>query len=82
MCFDAEVFCLKSSKTKGLQAMRSKGHESCLWSTNASPRLFLKGSFRIMVSIWWIIWAFVIGGYAGMLLVSLLVLARKVRPTG
>ena len=32
--------------------------------------------------IWWIIWAFVIGGYAGMLLVSLLVLARKVRPTG
>jgi hypothetical protein len=35
-----------------------------------------------MVSIWWIIWAFVIGGYAGMLLVSLLVLARKVKPTG
>jgi len=28
------------------------------------------------------IWAFVIGGYAGMLLVSLLVLARKVKPTG
>ena len=32
-----------------------------------------------MVSIWWIIWAFLIGGYAGMLLISLLVLARKVK---
>ena len=25
-----------------------------------------------MVSIWWLIWAFVIGGYSGMLLISLL----------
>jgi len=35
-----------------------------------------------MVSIWWIIWAFLIGGYAGMLLISLVVLARKVKATG
>jgi hypothetical protein len=32
-----------------------------------------------MVSIWWIVWAFLVGGYAGMLLVALVVLARKVR---
>ena len=38
-----------------------------------------KASFEIMVSIWWLIWAFVIGGYAGMLLISLLVLARRMR---
>jgi hypothetical protein len=35
-----------------------------------------------MVSIWWIIWAFLMGGYAGMLLISLLVLARKAKATG
>jgi RsiW-degrading membrane proteinase PrsW (M82 family) len=35
-----------------------------------------------MVSIWWIIWAFLIGGYAGMLLISLVVIARKVKATG
>ena len=40
---------------------------------------FDKASFEIMVSIWWLIWAFVIGGYAGMLLISLLVLARRMR---
>jgi len=35
-----------------------------------------------MVSIWWIIWAFLMGGYAGMLLVALVVLSRKVRAPG
>jgi len=43
--FDAEIFCPKSRKTKGLQPMRSRGHESCVWSTNATPRPFLKGFF-------------------------------------
>jgi hypothetical protein len=32
-----------------------------------------------MVSIWWLLWAFVIGGYAGMLLISLMLVARRVR---
>jgi hypothetical protein len=32
-----------------------------------------------MVSAWWIVLAFVIGGYAGMLLIALLVVARKAR---
>ena len=32
-----------------------------------------------MVSAWWLLWAFVVGGYAGMLLISLLVIARKAR---
>ena len=32
---------------------------------------------EIMVSAWWIVWAFVIGGYAGMLLIALLVIARR-----
>ena len=30
-----------------------------------------------MVSAWWIVWAFVIGGYAGMLLIALMVIARR-----
>jgi hypothetical protein len=33
----------------------------------------------MMVSIWWLLWAFVIGGYSGMLLISLLMVARKAR---
>jgi hypothetical protein len=32
-----------------------------------------------MVSAWWIVWAFVIGGYAGMLLIALLLMARRDR---
>jgi hypothetical protein len=32
-----------------------------------------------MVSAWWLLWAFIIGGYAGMLLIALLVIARKTR---
>ena len=35
-----------------------------------------------MVSAWWIIWAFVIGGYSGMLLLALLVIARRARAPG
>jgi len=34
-------------------------------------------SVRIMVSAWWLIWAFIVGGYAGMLVVALMVVARK-----
>ncbi len=30
-----------------------------------------------MVSVWWLIWAFVVGGFAGMLLIALMVIARK-----
>ena len=33
-------------------------------------------------SFWWIIWAFIVGGYAGMLLISLLVIARRTRARG
>ena len=40
---------------------------------------FEAGYDEIMVSAWWIVWAFVIGGYAGMLLIALLVVARKAR---
>jgi len=32
-----------------------------------------------MVSAWWIVWAFVAGGYAGMLLIALIVIARRAR---
>jgi len=32
---------------------------------------------KIMVSVWWLLWAFVVGGYAGMLLIALVVVARK-----
>jgi len=35
-----------------------------------------------MFSIWWVILAFVLGGYTGMLLVSLLVLARRTGAPG
>jgi hypothetical protein len=35
-----------------------------------------------MVSAWWVVWAFVIGGYSGMLLIALLVLARRARAAG
>jgi hypothetical protein len=37
---------------------------------------------EIMVSAWWIVWAFVIGGYSGMLLIALLVIARRARAPG
>jgi hypothetical protein len=32
-----------------------------------------------MVSAWWIVWAFVAGGYAGMLLIALIVIVRRGR---
>jgi hypothetical protein len=41
-----------------------------------------QASSEIMFSIWWLIWAFVIGGYTGMLLISLLVLARRMKAPG
>jgi len=41
--------------------------------------LFRRGCNEIMVSAWWIVWAFVIGGYSGMLLIALLVIARRAR---
>ena len=37
---------------------------------------------KMMVSAWWIVWAFVIGGYVGMLLIALLLVARKARAPG
>lgn len=30
-----------------------------------------------MFSVWWLLWAFVAGGYAGMLLISVVLVARK-----
>jgi len=36
-----------------------------------------KKSSTIMVSAWWLLWAFVVGGYVGMLLVALIAIARK-----
>jgi hypothetical protein len=30
-----------------------------------------------MVSAWWLVWAFVVGGYAGMLVIALIVVARR-----
>jgi hypothetical protein len=39
-------------------------------------------SIKIMVSAWWLLWAFVAGGYAGMLLVALIAIARKAPARG
>jgi hypothetical protein len=30
-----------------------------------------------MFSAWWLLWAFVVGAYAGMLLISVVLVARK-----
>ena len=47
------------------------------------PRCLHDKAFaEIMVPIWWVIGAFVLGGYTGMLLISLLVLARRMRAPG
>jgi hypothetical protein len=46
------------------------------WAINAH---FRQGLWAIMVSIWWLLWAFVIGGYSGMLLISLMLVARRAR---
>jgi hypothetical protein len=35
-----------------------------------------------MVSYWWVVWAFMIGAYSGMLLLSLVVIGRRVRARG
>jgi hypothetical protein len=35
-----------------------------------------------MVSIWWLLWAFVAGGFSGMLLISLIVVARSAAVRG
>jgi len=35
-----------------------------------------------MFSAWWVVGAFVIGGYAGMLLIALVVIARRTRAPG
>jgi hypothetical protein len=59
-----------------------RGTALALASQASLHRAFGKVQVRIMVSIWWIVWAFLIGGYAGMLLVALVVLARKVRAPG
>jgi hypothetical protein len=39
-------------------------------------------SSGIMVSIWWLLWAFVAGGFSGMLLISLIVVARSAAVRG
>jgi hypothetical protein len=59
------------------------GHDSCIGTPRKPGSTILERfGFGIMVSIWWIVWAFLVGGYAGMLLVALVVLARKVRAPG
>ena len=30
-----------------------------------------------MVSVWWLLWAFLVGGYAGMLIIALAVIAHE-----
>ena len=35
-----------------------------------------------MVSYWWVIWVFMIGAYSGMLLLALVVVARRARVSG
>ena len=47
-----------------------------------SQAAFTDRASEIMVSIWWLVWAFILGGYAGMLLIALLVLARRMRAPG
>jgi len=40
------------------------------------------GRSEIMFSAWWVVGAFVMGGYAGMLLIALVVIARRTRAPG
>jgi hypothetical protein len=53
------------------------GHDSCTGLRTASNMFANSSSINIMISVWWLLWAFVVGGYAGMLLIALMVVARK-----
>ena len=53
------------------------GHDSCSACLAAYTARFRARWIRIMVSVWWLLWAFIVGGYAGMLLIALLVVMRK-----
>lgn len=57
---------------------------AAFWGTSFAPVDLRHSAFfnhkksnSIMVSAWWLLWAFVVGGYAGMLLVALVAVARK-----
>jgi hypothetical protein len=54
-------------------------HGSCIWRRGQENTHLRRGIRAIMVSIWWLLWAFVMGGYSGMLLISLLLVARRAR---
>ena len=45
-------------------------------------RIAPRGIVEIMVSIWWLLLAFVVGGYLGMLLLALLVILRSNNTNG
>jgi len=44
--------------------------------------LHIKVLSGTMMSIWWLLWAFIVGGFSGMLLISLMVVARKTNMRG
>jgi hypothetical protein len=73
---------MNSFQNNGLEGPITSWHDSCIGTPRKPASLLGKVWFGIMVSVWWIVWAFLIGGYAGMLLVALVVLARKVRAPG
>ena len=63
-------------KTNYYEGSRQR-HEFCNAFRAASKVFANLSPSKIMVSVWWLLWAFVVGGYAGMLLIALVVVARK-----
>jgi len=57
--------------------MRFRGTSFALVFARASNVFANSSPIKIMVSVWWLLWAFVVGGYAGMLLIALMLVARK-----
>jgi hypothetical protein len=56
----------------GIRTLFQRGHEFCNCSDESTSAVE-----QIMFSVWWLLGAFVFGGYAGILLIALMMVARK-----
>jgi len=76
---ETRLFC---STKQWVESLHFRGASLAFGMLRSTCALLIKVSFAIMVSIWWLLWAFVVGGYSGMLLISLMLVARRTTVRG
>jgi hypothetical protein len=83
--FTSEICCADTGadvdhfklKKQSVARLRVRGTSLAYRGLRAGALLRHTNSNAIMVSGWWLFWAFIVGGYAGMFLVVLIGVERK-----